>query len=1553
MAKLSFDIKANYDKVVELRKEINHLEKALNKVNANTPKEEIESLEGKLATARGEFKSLTQAAMEAGVKLDTEWKTKLRTASLALKEVEDRIKNQKDVLASAEERVRRFSDAYAQAANSGRGVTMAKRDLDEATEALEREREALEQLNDEQVKAQGIVDKLEGEYDSFKNKTDVMTQAFMKMSAALGGMSALKNLMSQIVQVRAEFQDMEVQIETLVGKDMTAKLMPQIKEMAKTSPLTMTDIVGAEKTMLSFNIEAEKTIDYLRALSDVSMGNSQKFNSLTLAFSQVSSAGKLMGQDLLQMINAGFNPLQQMAKTTGKTISELKDEMSKGLITAEMVQQAFIDATKEGGQFYNMSANASQTINGQISMMEDAWAAALNEIGEQSEGLIMGGIQALTLLIQNYEKVGKAIITLVSIYGAYKAAVITTVTVEKIANSFKTGAIAKTGLYTLAVEKLKNAFVKLKAVQTSTWIGLAAAGITAVIGTLWTFSETTDAATEAQEAFNQAQADATNATQAHKEKVDALIATVNDEAKATQERTKALNDLKKEYPEIFNQYDIETMKLADMLEIKKEINKVDRENEKLEAKGRAEASIKNVNAKLATLKNKDKYFESYATDEEIEAAKKYRDKTVRAYIDNYVLPDLATAMRELSPEDLSGIVAGTLGFQGGDWDTYSKYATETQKKEIKNIAQRELDSRKEKPNYGERYKEAEKAWKEAQALFDDMQKNKDKYTDEQYFEQKKVLKKAKEEYENRGGDTSKKVKTKSETDYAAQEAKARKDAAKTAAREQIELDNQLEQARIDSLEAGAEKREAQIALNNKKELQQITRSQEDFVSAYVSRQKAIFDAEENAKAAKYSNYKKKKFDFDAAEEAAKATEEYEKYDMLYVQAEARQNAEIAQQAREDWREYVKDYGNYKDKVLAITEEYNEKIANAENEWQKKSLEAERDKVLKDLELSKDAAYQNIFKDPSKMTSAAINNAITLAKTKIKEILGSGDVSDDQLESVKTLQEAIDKLTSFNASIFSQYGGGLDGIIKKLNQLGEAQSKMELAKAIGDEEAYEAAKMEVDATKEALGRNLKGAAVQGTVKALGMVSDSIREIAKITESMELETLADSMDAVASSMSAAVQGFISGGAIGLVLNLALDAVMKLFTALTDFVAFGLQNTKAIEEYAKELGMLSLSVDEEKFESIFGEDKWGKIRDAGDAWRAAAEKLKEVGQIDLLKSFNSSVGGAKAMVESVAKNGGTTSSLGNMWVQAKGVGKKKNSGFLNEMFPEIFDKDGNLNPEKIEEAKLALETLKNMKLADDSAVKALEDNIAVAEKLKENADLLKEAASDYMGNLAQTLGDVLVNSILRGEDAMDQLGATGAEIITQLGNDLARTWVLNTYLKQYEDRMTKAFQTGNQNEIADVVGDIVEGFPAMMKTGAELVTALYDTTKGTEYDVYEHAKEQQEQEASKKGYETLSEETGNKLEARALAQYESNLRIESSQREQTTSVLEMKSTLYAMLGQQYAIGNIADDCRRILAETQIDVRAILNNTDAMVKPIANLSAKMDKWDSKIMSL
>ena len=239
--------------------------------------------------------------------------------------------------------------------------------------------------------------------------------------ASIAGVGALGSFLENIKSTRGQFQLMETNIATILGSAKKGQaMMEQLNEYAKVSPLDFKGSVGAAQQMLGFGIDEKKVIPYMKAIGDISMGNSASFNSLTLAFSQMSAAGKLMGQDLMQMVNAGFQPLDQLAKDTGKSIGQLKDEMSQGKISAEMVQEAFIHATEAGGKYYNMAANATSTIDGQMSMLEDATTLMFNDIGEKSQGVIIKIIQYATTLVENYDKVAIALAGIGLGFAAFK-----------------------------------------------------------------------------------------------------------------------------------------------------------------------------------------------------------------------------------------------------------------------------------------------------------------------------------------------------------------------------------------------------------------------------------------------------------------------------------------------------------------------------------------------------------------------------------------------------------------------------------------------------------------------------------------------------------------------------------------------------------------------------------------------------------------------------------------------------------------------------------------------------------------------------------------------------------------------------------------------------------------------------------------------------------------------------------------------------------------------------------------------------------------------------
>lgn len=206
------------------------------------------------------------------------------------------------------------------------------------------------------------VRELRGEVQSLNN---ISLGGFFSTISKIGAFLGVGTILGKSIKDGMEMGMKNVSFEVLFGGEEPAKRMIDNVTQYAAKAYGQTAVTNAVQMMKGFNLATDEIMPNLRAIGDIAMGDVGKFNSLTLAFSQMSSTGKLMGQDLLQMINAGFNPLVQMSKTTGKSVAQLKDDMSKGLITVEMVKKAFYDATGEGGQFNGMIDKMSNTAGGQ------------------------------------------------------------------------------------------------------------------------------------------------------------------------------------------------------------------------------------------------------------------------------------------------------------------------------------------------------------------------------------------------------------------------------------------------------------------------------------------------------------------------------------------------------------------------------------------------------------------------------------------------------------------------------------------------------------------------------------------------------------------------------------------------------------------------------------------------------------------------------------------------------------------------------------------------------------------------------------------------------------------------------------------------------------------------------------------------------------------------------------------------------------------------------------------------------------------------------------
>lgn len=429
-----------------------------------------------------------------------------------------------------------------------------------------------------------------------QTKANLLDESLKRVGMTIGGVFTAQKAMEFVktmIDVRQEVENLIISFETLLGsKDKATQFFSELSEYAVNTPLMLNDLAGGAQTMLAFNIEAEKVIPTLKQIGDISMGDRDRFNSLVLAFSQMSATGKLMGQDLLQMINAGFNPLATISEKTGKSIGQLKDEMSAGAISSEMVAQAFADATAEGGKFHGMLDKQSKGLKGQISNLEGAIDNMFNAMGEKSEGILTGSVEVASELVKNYEAVGKALMSLVAVYGSYKTALIATLAVQKAASFVENIRLVamfrkELGLATAAQQAFNitanaNPYVLLATVI------LSAAAALAIYS-----KNCSAAADEAQRAADR-EKEQTDAINDKKEAIEKCISTITDENLAELDRLEALEKLKKLMPSVFEKYKTEKELIDKLTEARREYNEELREERNLKGEGNLKADRQRV-----------------------------------------------------------------------------------------------------------------------------------------------------------------------------------------------------------------------------------------------------------------------------------------------------------------------------------------------------------------------------------------------------------------------------------------------------------------------------------------------------------------------------------------------------------------------------------------------------------------------------------------------------------------------------------------------------------------------------------------------------------------------------------------------------------------------------------------------------------------------------------------------------------------------------------------------------------------------------------------------
>ena len=404
-------------------------------------------------------------------------------------------------------------------------------------------------------------------------------QYFKNIKQAAGALAAgfsAKAFINQIVQVRGEFQQLEVAFKTMLGsEEKAATLMEQLTKTAAVTPFDLQGVTNGAKQLLAYGISADEVNDKLIHLGDIAAGLSLPLNDLVYLYGTTMTQGRMFTQDLRQFMGRGIPIAEELAKIFNTTKDKVADLVTAGKVGAKEFNQAIMAMSSEGGKFAGLMEAQSKTSTGQISNIGDAIESMFNNMGKQSEGIINGTLGVVSSLVENYQKVGEVIGGVVATYGTYKAAVMTVTALQGL-QAAGLGALttAETVHYGWLV-LCEKAQKLLNATMLANPYVLAATAVAGLVAVMVTMKSEQERVNEAYDEYNQKKSDIIRKEEEHKARIEELARVAGDESLSTDTRRMALVELEQKYPAIFAKYDTEAEKLKHIRDLKAEIAALD------------------------------------------------------------------------------------------------------------------------------------------------------------------------------------------------------------------------------------------------------------------------------------------------------------------------------------------------------------------------------------------------------------------------------------------------------------------------------------------------------------------------------------------------------------------------------------------------------------------------------------------------------------------------------------------------------------------------------------------------------------------------------------------------------------------------------------------------------------------------------------------------------------------------------------------------------------------------------------------------------------------
>lgn len=1538
MATLVFRVSSDWEQVVKLRQECEKLEAQLKKMDVNKSPAAAKALETQLASARQQMMGLVTEAAKVGATMERDFKNGIYSASQTVNNLSANITSQRGVIRQLQNELTLLKEKYRETVKSGGNTSGMSEQIKAQTDKLREQKDILFGLTQQQAEARLSVKRLKDEYAAFKEEAGETVEANEKMSVSLtkvlgiiGGVTALKNFVTELVNVRGQFQQLEIAFSTMLkSKEKADKLMSELVDIAAKTPFDLQGVASSAKQMIAYGSSAENVGDELVMLGNVAAGVGSQLSEIAYLYGTLRTQGRAYAVDIRQFAGRGIPIYEELAKVLGVTKDEVSGLVKEGKVGFKEVEQAFKNMTSESGIYYNLMQEQSKSLTGQLSNLGDAWDTMLNEIGKDTQGIASAGISGLKGLIENYETVGKILIGLIATYGTYKTALI----VVRIAQDTLT---ARMELAILVTKAQMIAQKALNTVMKANPYVLAATVLAGLVATMWAFHDSTTASEKAQQKFNEEQKNFANQEEERKKKIEELIRVIQDETETEFSKIKAYEELQRYSPALSSAYTREQLAVLNLAEANKELNKERDKNSYeniLKNIQQWEEKIKSLNASLknagqgapliasqiesakANLNKwksalseynrlkKETEENSKPVEVKLMEARSNREQIIREY-------NIARQILQEEQEKIKNFPFATIPI---DVQIRFNNAQAALKGIDGTIFGLESQREASEKSYQQAYKEAKAVYEAKLKAVEDAKKG----TESAYKKAVEELEAAEKSYKSLGGITGDTL-AKQEND-AKKDAERQKKEQQQVAEELLQLRRTNQQEEINLMEEGSEKKRRQIELDYQREIDEIRKQRKKW---------------EDAQGGKLTSEQREVL----GSRASNAMTSREKG--LAEITETENQAAIEANER-----YLKSYGTFMQKRDAIIAEYTRKISEATTQGDKDILQKEMDKALSSLDLEKlkqGINWELIFGDLDKVSKKSLNKV----KQQLRDFKNSEEYKNMAVDQKKVIDEALSNIQS----TLIDKGGLLADLPEQLSELAKAQEELSQAQ----EEYNEAMRSGTDEQKEAATKKLNDAQKRQQNAQVNVQKSTDKTTSNLVTLSNVITQLGSNSEISLSQVGDLAGNIVdifaeeseklGGIIGAAFSL-LDAIGT--QGLDGFVG------NIFSSVFKSVGGIWDTLTFGGFSKLFGiggnekevQDTINRLTDRNEKLQSAIESLKE--------EMKSSKGSEKSVAEynkaikyqeeynknvlSKAQANAGYHSKHHSWAYYMGWSESDIQWIRENVMAEFTGTDSlwQMSPEQMDLLRQNVDLWQ--KMADsgkggygNSVVDALGEYADLAGNLEELKEgLFEQLTGISFDSMYDSFIDTLMDMDASAEDFADNLSEyfMRAMLSDKIGN------MYSQKLEDWWNRFGESMKDGNlsESERNSLQNEYMGYVNEALKLRDELAAATG----------YDKAGSSSQQSASSRGFGTeMTHEDAGELSGRFTVVYESNLRIETAEQQQTVAITELRGSIGSLTSQVTGLYNIADETRTILANSYLELQQIRENTGEIVKPIKQMQA------------